>query len=152
MKSGKEGFKHRQESAHQNLTCMNCKHSGVGRKAPLQVANSVHYMLQCCGNTLPSQDLDTSAESSPDTSEIHNPPHTAEMNRRCLVLFDMNNRIFGPYLAATHRILISAMTPNRACESTRIANHVQSLTSSSQANKWSHKQRPDLSRHWQNGL
>jgi hypothetical protein len=27
-----------------------------------------------------------------------------EMNRMCTVLFDMDNRIFGPYLATTHRI------------------------------------------------
>jgi hypothetical protein len=32
-----------------------------------------------------------------------------EMNRICLVLFAMNNRIFGPYLAAIDRILISGM-------------------------------------------
>jgi hypothetical protein len=31
------------------------------------------------------------------------------MNRICLGLFDMQNRILGPYLAATHRILISVM-------------------------------------------
>jgi hypothetical protein len=33
----------------------------------------------------------------------------AEMNRMCLVLFDMNNRIFGPYWASIHRIPISVM-------------------------------------------
>jgi hypothetical protein len=33
----------------------------------------------------------------------------AEMNRIYLVLFDMNNRIFGPYSAAIRRILVSAM-------------------------------------------
>jgi hypothetical protein len=33
----------------------------------------------------------------------------AEMNRICLVLFDVNIRIFGPYLSAIHRILISVM-------------------------------------------
>jgi hypothetical protein len=32
-----------------------------------------------------------------------------EMNRICLVLFDMNNMIFGPALAAMHRILISVV-------------------------------------------
>jgi Pex2 / Pex12 amino terminal region len=31
------------------------------------------------------------------------------MNGMRLVLFDMNNRIYGPYLAAIHRILISVM-------------------------------------------
>jgi hypothetical protein len=31
------------------------------------------------------------------------------MNRMCLVLIHMNNRMFGPYLAATHSILNSAM-------------------------------------------
>jgi hypothetical protein len=31
------------------------------------------------------------------------------MNRMCLTQFDVNNRIFGPYLAATTRILISTM-------------------------------------------
>jgi hypothetical protein len=36
-------------------------------------------------------------------------PTIAEMNRIRLVLLDMNNRIFGPYLAAIQRILISAM-------------------------------------------
>jgi hypothetical protein len=34
---------------------------------------------------------------------------TTEMNRICLILTDMNKMIFGPYLAATNRILISAM-------------------------------------------
>jgi hypothetical protein len=29
-----------------------------------------------------------------------------EINRICLVLFDANNRMFGPYLAAINRILI----------------------------------------------
>jgi hypothetical protein len=33
----------------------------------------------------------------------------AEKNRIILVLFNINNRIFGPYLAAIHRILISVM-------------------------------------------
>jgi hypothetical protein len=32
-----------------------------------------------------------------------------EMTRICLVLFEMNNRILGPYLAAIHEILISEM-------------------------------------------
>jgi hypothetical protein len=31
------------------------------------------------------------------------------MNRMRMVLFDMANRMFGPYLATIHRILISAM-------------------------------------------
>jgi hypothetical protein len=33
-----------------------------------------------------------------------------EMNRICLVLFDMNNRILGPCLAAINRILISVLS------------------------------------------
>jgi hypothetical protein len=35
--------------------------------------------------------------------------HITETNRIHLVLFDMQNTTFGPYLAATHRILISVM-------------------------------------------
>jgi hypothetical protein len=31
-----------------------------------------------------------------------------EMDRICLVLFDTNNRIFGPYLAPVNRMLIGA--------------------------------------------
>jgi hypothetical protein len=34
---------------------------------------------------------------------------STEMNRVRLVLFDMNNRMDGPYLATIHRILISVM-------------------------------------------
>jgi hypothetical protein len=37
----------------------------------------------------------------------------AEMKRICLVLFDMSNRIFGPYLAAIHRILSLVMVTGR---------------------------------------
>jgi hypothetical protein len=33
----------------------------------------------------------------------------SEMNRMCLVLFHMNSTVFGPELAAIHRILISVM-------------------------------------------
>jgi hypothetical protein len=39
--------------------------------------------------------------------------YITEMNRICLVLFDMNNRKFGPYLAATDKILISVMIGTR---------------------------------------
>jgi hypothetical protein len=36
-------------------------------------------------------------------------PYMTEMTRIHLVLFAMNNRIFGPYLPAIDRIFISAM-------------------------------------------
>jgi hypothetical protein len=36
-------------------------------------------------------------------------PVITEMNRICLLLSDMNNRILGPYLAAIPRIIISRM-------------------------------------------
>jgi hypothetical protein len=42
-------------------------------------------------------------------SQDHRSGDITEMNRTCLVLYDMNNRIFGPYLAAIDRILISIM-------------------------------------------
>jgi hypothetical protein len=38
---------------------------------------------------------------------VRNP--IAETNRMRLVLFDFNNTISGPYMAATHRIRISVM-------------------------------------------
>jgi hypothetical protein len=36
-------------------------------------------------------------------------PFIAETNRICMVLFSMNNKVFGPCLAAIHRISISGM-------------------------------------------
>jgi hypothetical protein len=40
-------------------------------------------------------------------------PDLTEINRTCLVLFDMNNnRTFGPYSKAMHRTLISVMPAN----------------------------------------
>jgi hypothetical protein len=38
-----------------------------------------------------------------------------EINRIRFVLFDMQNKTFGPYLAAIHRILISVMCEERGC-------------------------------------
>jgi hypothetical protein len=43
-------------------------------------------------------------------------PSAPEMNRMTFFLFDMDNRIFGPYLAAMDRTLIAAMQgPGCAC-------------------------------------
>jgi hypothetical protein len=54
----------------------------------------------CCKPTLGYQHLLDIAE----TIRIH------------LVLFGMQNRTLGPYLAAMHRILISAHTGRRTCK------------------------------------
>jgi hypothetical protein len=48
---------------------------------------------------LPNHD---DARSRADTS--------TDMNRMCLIPFDMSSRIFGPYLTAIYRILISVMS------------------------------------------
>jgi hypothetical protein len=52
-------------------------------------------------------------ESSPHTQTLPATQTIAEMNRRRMALFDENTRIFGPYLASIHRILISVMNNGR---------------------------------------
>jgi hypothetical protein len=42
-------------------------------------------------------------------TDTHGVFHITEINRICLVLLDVNNRLFCPYLAAIHRNLISVM-------------------------------------------
>jgi hypothetical protein len=56
-----------------------------------------------------------------------------EMSGIRLVLFDMNNRIFRPYLAAIHRILISAMMPGVTIHRWRFMSAFQTGTAALRA-------------------
>jgi hypothetical protein len=50
-------------------------------------------------------------------------PEITEMNRIRLVLSDMNNRIFGPSLAAIHKILFSVTSGPQQTHSSRTDRH-----------------------------
>jgi hypothetical protein len=84
--------------------------------APMEGRPPLRYAAQHIDGCLSSWRGD-----GPGTLDI-NPVNITEWNRICSVPFDMNSRIFGPYLAGIHRILISVMSApaSTLCERTGI--------------------------------